>query len=290
MASRSFSSGLTLSVVLVGAIACGSSPIGGGSGGSAGSTGVGGSAGSVGGGVLPPVSSVETRGAFTTTTNQTAGPTRGAWLVHPTNLGQNGLKHPIFIWGPGAGATPSSYTDHLNHWASHGFVVYSIVSTSDGSEIIAGLNWLEAQNDQASSPYYGKFDLTRIAAGGHSRGSVSTFAAARDPRIRTTVHVAGGSFDGNGSTNLQSPAAYICGQNDTLATPNCERDYARTTVPVFFTIMQGVDHIMAARSGLPAITAWLRWHVGGEESRRGMFLGPSCAFCGGMWQSQSKNW
>lgn len=290
MASHSMLSGLSLSMVLAGAIACGSSPIGGGTGGAAGSPGVGGSAGSFGGGVIPPVDSVEIRGPFATTTNPNAGPSRNAWLVHPTDLGQNGLRHPLFIWGPGAGTTPSNYTDHLNHWASHGFVVYSTVSTSDGSEIIAALNWLEAQNNQASSPYYGKLDLTRIAAGGHSRGSISTFAAARDPRIRTTIHVAGGSFDGNGPSNLRNPAAYTCGENDTLATPNCERDYARTAVPVFFTIMQGVDHIMAARSGLPAITAWLRWHVGGEASRRGMFLGPGCTFCSGLWQSQSKNW
>ncbi|HMJ13647.1 MAG TPA: hypothetical protein VK524_19655, partial [Polyangiaceae bacterium] len=141
-----------------------------------------------------------------------------------------------------------------------------------------------------STPYFGKFDLTRIAAGGHSRGSISTFAAARDPRIRTTIHVAGGSFDGNGSSNLRNPTAYICGESDTLATPNCQRDYDRTTVPVFFTIMQGVDHIMAARSGLPAITAWLRWHVAGEADRRAMFIAPNCTFCTGLWESTSKNW
>ncbi|WP_129646724.1 hypothetical protein [Peristeroidobacter agariperforans] len=129
-----------------------------------------------------------------------------------------------------------------------------------------------------------------MAAGGHSRGSIGTFAIASDSRLKTTIHVAGGSFDGNGSRNLRNPAIYICGESDTTATPNCERDYSATTVPIVFTIMDNVGHIDAARSGLPAITAWLRWHIGGETERRSMFIGAGCYFCGGIWSTRSKNW
>jgi hypothetical protein len=243
-----------------------------------------------GGGVLPPVSSIEIDGPFSTTIDMNAGSGRSGWVVRPTTLGQNGLRHPVFVWGPGAGATPSSYEFHLRRLASHGFVVYSEVSTSSGSEIRAALDWLVGENGRAGSPYYQRLALDRMAAGGHSRGSIGTFAIASDSRLKTTIHVAGGSFDGNGSRNLRNPAIYICGENDTTATPNCERDYSATTVPIVFTIMDNVDHISAARSGLPAITAWLRWQIGGETERRSMFIGAGCYFCGGIWSTRSKNW
>lgn len=249
-----------------------------------------GSGGGGGGGTLPPVSSVDADGPFTTTADTSTGPNRSGWVVRPTTLGANGLKHPIFIWGPGAGTGPSNYDFHLRRIASHGFVVYSEVSTGDGSEMRAAITWLINENNRAASPYYQKLDTTKIAIGGHSRGSLSAFGAASDSRISTSIHVAGGSFDGSGPSNLRKPAAYICGENDTSATPNCRRDYTNTTVPVFFTVMDNVGHIDAARSGLPAIVGWLRWHIGGEVERRSMFLGLGCDFCTGMWDSQSKNW
>jgi hypothetical protein len=243
-----------------------------------------------GGSVLPPVSSIETDGPFATTIDMSTGPTRSGWLVRPTTLGQNGLRHPVFVWGPGAGATPSSYEFHLRRIASHGFVVYSEVSTSSGGEMRAALDWLVSENGRAASAYYQRLALDRMAAGGHSRGSIGTFAIAADPRLKTTIHVAGGSFDGQGSRNLRHPAIYICGENDTTATPNCERDYTATTVPIVFTIMDNVGHIDAARAGLPEIVAWLRWQIASETERRSMFIGPSCYFCGGMWSTRTKNW
>ena len=243
-----------------------------------------------GGGVLPPVSSIETDGPFAVTIDMNTGPARSGWVARPTNLGQNGIKHPVFIWGPGAGATPSSYEFHLRRIASHGFVVFSQVSTSSGSEMRAAIDWLISENSRSASPYFQKLAIDRIAAGGHSRGSVGTFAIASDSRLKTTIHVAGGSFDGQGSRNLRNPAIYICGESDTTATPNCERDYSATTVPVVFTIMDNVGHIDAARSGLPEIVAWLRWQIAGETERRSMFIGSGCYFCGGIWSTRSKNW
>lgn len=243
-----------------------------------------------GGGTLPPVSSVDADGPFTTNAATNTGPARAGWVVHPTTLGANGLKHPVFIWGPGAGTGPSNYDFHLRRIASHGFIVYSETSTSSGAEMKAAIDWLIAENGRPASPYYQKIDTTRIAAGGHSRGSVGTFAIASDPRLKTTIHVAGGSFDGQGSRNLRRPAAYICGSEDTTATPNCRNDYAATTTPIFFTVIDGATHINAAREGLPAIVAWLRWHLADETDRQASFLTRGGAFTTGKWVSQQKNW
>jgi hypothetical protein len=243
-----------------------------------------------GGGTLPPVSRVDVDGPFATTVTQSTGPGRNAWVVRPSTLGANGLKHPIFIWGPGAGTGPSNYDFHLRRIASHGFVVFSETSTGDGDEMRAAITWLINENNRSGSAYYQKLDTTKIAIGGHSRGSLSAFGAASDTRITTSIHVAGGSFDGNGSRNLRKPAAYICGEADTSATPNCERDYRATTTPIWFTIMDGVSHTQAARSGLPAIVGWLRWQIGGETARRSMFIGTGCDFCSGTWDTEYKNW
>ena len=66
-----------------------------------------------------------------------------------------------------------------------------------------------------------------------------------------------------------------------VSPPMCQRSQA---------VMAGVSHVQAARSALPAITAWLRWHIGGETFRRDNFLSTNCAFCTGSWSSKSKNW
>lgn len=241
-------------------------------------------------GSLPPVSSVAVDGPFATTVTQSTGSSRSGWVVRPTNLGANGLKHPIFIWGPGAGTGPAEYEFHLRRLASHGFVVYSETSSNSGSEMTAAMTWLISENSRSTSPYYQKLDTSRIAAGGHSRGSIASFAIAGDSRLTTTIHVSGGSFDGNGPNNLRKPAAYMCGGGDSLALPNCDRDYTNTRVPVFYTVVGNASHTQAAREALPAITAWLRWHIGGESFRSDNFLATNCAFCTGTWSSKKKNW
>ncbi|MET8153170.1 hypothetical protein ACIBSW_22535 [Actinoplanes sp. NPDC049668] len=241
------------------------------------------------GGSLPPVSDVTRPGPFAVTVDQTSGPGDDGWLVRPSNLGQDGLDHPILVWGPGAGSDPAAYEDMLRQWASHGFVVYSEVSSSSGDYMVDALNWLEGENRRAGGPLYQRLDLAEVAFGGHSRGSIGTFDVAAEPRLATTIHVAGGSFDGNGPANLRRPALYIGGDDD-FATSNVRRDYTATRVPVWMNVLRGTDHIMATRNAQHIITAWLRWHLGDEEFRRAAdFLNPGCTFCG-LGEVQHKNW
>lgn len=241
------------------------------------------------GGPLPPVSDVTKPGPYAVAIDRSAGPRRNGWLVYPMNAGQYGVDHPIFVWGPGAGSTPADYEDMLRQWASHGFVVYSEVSSSDGTYMVNALNWLQAQNSNPASPLHQNLDLSEVAFGGHSRGSLGTFDVADEPRLSTTIHVAGGSFDGNGPNKLRKPTLYIGGDSD-FATSNMERDYRNTRVPVWFNILNNTDHIYATRNGQHIITAWLRWHLGDEEFRRTSdFLSPTCTFCS-LGRVQYKNW
>lgn len=239
-----------------------------------------------------------------------SGPSNNSGLWYPD---VDGETFPVFVWGCGGGSQPRAYVDHFNQLASWGFVIIAQVSTGNGTELVNALDWIIQQNQNPRSPLYQKINVNKVAAGGHSLGSISTFNFADDPRLTTTIHVAGGhggtgggsgaggcspggcggspSFGGSGPENLRNPTAYICGANDTLgATDNAKLDYEVTNVPVFFTIMTGVDHIMAARQGLPAITAWLLWYLKDETQRQADFLNPGGEFQTGIFTSQTKNW
>jgi hypothetical protein len=241
-------------------------------------------------GTLPPVMSVKDPGPYAVTIEmgEAAG---GGWVAHPTEMGKDGVKHPIFLWGCGGGSEPMQYTDHMKLIASHGFVMESHVSSGNATDHSRPLMWLLAENDKQGSKYYQKLDTTKIAAGGHSMGSIATFAfEATTDKLTTSLHVAGGSFDGNGFMQLKTPTLHVGGKDDTLAGSNTMRDFMRTTVPTFYVNIDDTDHLYAARNGLPVMIAWMRWHLAGEEDRKAMFVGDKCEFCAPPFNGMAKNW
>jgi hypothetical protein len=242
----------------------------------------------VGGGSLPPVASTDADGPFAVTVDSRAG--ANSTVFRPTNLGQNGVKHPIFVWGTGSTTQPSAYNFHFRRMASHGFVIISPNSASVTGQLLKNsLSWIIGQNT-AAGIYQGKLDTAHIAMGGHSLGSIATFdAEATLNNLTTTLHIGGGSFDGQGSRKVKTPTAYICGATD-IALSNCKRDFQNVgSQPTFFSTLAGTDHIYAARNGLPAMIAWLRWQLAGETQRKAEFS-PGGKFFTGIFQSQVKNW
>ena len=239
-----------------------------------------------------PKADVDKDGPFAVTVDRNLGPNGKGIIVRPSNLGTNGLaKHPIFIWNPGGGDQPTLYEGQMKRWASHGFVVYSEESQWSGGQCPAALNWIIEQNNNSGCPLYNKLDTTRIAAGGFSLGSVGAYSVASDPRIKTTIHCDGGSFDGNGHKNWRNPTCVMNGLNDGgLALGNTERDYKGATVPIWFGGIIGGGHGSTVWDGSDAITGWLRWQLGGDESMRDMFLTSWGRFNNGKFKSQWKNW
>jgi hypothetical protein len=238
--------------------------------------------------ILPPVTSTEDDGPFETEVDS-SGP---HYLWRPVELGKDGLKHPVFVWGTGAGATPDRYNEYFYRFASHGIVVISPnLASKTATDMRAALDWIIEQNDTMGSAYYQKIDPERIGMGGHSQGSVATFdAEGMEDRLKTTIHIAGGSFDAQGSSKVKTPTAYICGETD-FALPNCETDFETVAdKPTFFAVLTGVDHVACARNAMPGMIAWLRWHLGGEAERAAQFTAPDGDFHQGIWVSQTKNW
>jgi hypothetical protein len=230
-------------------------------------------------------------------------------------LGQGGIKNPILVWSPGAGAWPAIYKTLLNHIASHGFFVISYNSTSQGPELTTAIDWIVSQGTQQGSGYYNKVDTTRIAAGGQSAGSLAAFAIAGDKRLTTTMHINGGTFAPHTSEmNLVKPAEFICGDypdgGDGIsvgdeARPNCDADFQMATTPVWYGDVIGASHTTIIdnplstsstpdplkKPFLAASVAWLRWQLAGDQTMKSSFVGPSCGFCvqTSTWTVQQKN-
>jgi hypothetical protein len=241
-----------------------------------------------GGGILPKVTSTEEDGPF-----EGVGEKAGSefYVYRPKELGKDGIKHPIFVWGTGAGSVPGDY-DFFVQFATHGFVVISPDKAQKAAaDMKAALDWIIAQNEDSSSMYYQKLDTKRIGMGGHSQGSVATFdQEGMEDRLKTTIHIAGGSFDMRGSSKVKTPTAYICGETD-FALPNCMGDWDTVEdQPTFFSVLMGVDHIMCARRAMAGMVAWLRWQLADETERAAEFTGPDGKFHMGIWKSQTKNW
>jgi hypothetical protein len=263
--------------------------------GSSGATGTQGSPVSTAG-KLPRVMTTDGAGPFDKVTKVKSTPP-GGWLIYPTDIGRDGIKHPLFVFGPGGGTTPSTYESMGMHWdryGSYGFVIYVLpMSTGDGADMKAGLDWLIKQNDDMSSPLYQKLDTSKICAAGHSQGSVTTFDFMPDDRVTTTIHISGGSFDGMGPSHLSKDTMFLCGPdgNADVATPQCETDFANTKVPTFYTKIQGSSHLTSGRLGWAAVIAWMLWHLADQEDQwKKEFVEPTGQFQMGIYKSQVKNW
>lgn len=239
-----------------------------------------------------PKCDVDKNGPFAVTIDKGYGPNGKGWIVRPTNLGTNGVtKHPIFIWNPGGGDQPSLYEGQMRRWASQGFVVYSEESQWSGKQCVDALDWIVQQNSNSQCPLYNKLDVTRIAAGGFSLGSVGAYAVASDPRIKTTIHCDGGSFDGSGSGKWRNPTCVMNGLADGgLASNNTNRDYDNAKVPIWYGGIIGGGHGSTVWDGGDAITGWLRWQVAGDKDMANMFLTPNGRFNTGKFKSKWKNW
>jgi hypothetical protein len=219
----------------------------------------------------------------------------GGWLAYPMDIGKDGIKHPIFIFGPGGGTDPPYYDRmgmHWDHYTSYGFVVYiaAMSSFSSTAALDDGLTWVIAQNDDSSSPLYQKLDTTKVGAAGHSQGSVMVFNFMPDDRVTTTIHISGGSTGGAGPANLKNDTFFLCGPSSDVAYAQCETDFDATMVPTVYSNILEASHTTSGRYGWGAIVAWLLWHLAGHEEWKKEFLEPDGQFQTGRYTTQTKNW
>lgn len=209
-------------------------------------------------------------------------------LYHPANLGAGGVKHPIITWGNGTNATPAQYPGVLNQLASWGFAVIASTDTTTGtgSEMIAAAQYMVARNSDASSPFNGKLDVTRIGAAGHSQGAGGTVNTATNSGglITSAVPIAlpapiwVGSGDKFYVNQLTCPVLFLSGTNDGLISPHSAIQNYYNAVPgaAAKAMLKGAGHNTVQGTGggfLGYLTAWFMYTLQGDTYARGAFAG-----------------
>lgn len=238
---------------------------------------------------------VDRNGPLATTVEDVGFSDGGHILVRPTTLtNEPNTKHPVAIWGPGGGTPPRDYLQLLTRMASQGFVIVGIrESTGDAVLMSAAIDWLEEQNANSSSPMYDKLILNRVGVFGHSMGGLSSEATAlADKRVSTALLDNSGSFSHDALVNVTVPVGIIYGETG-QEKPNAEGDFNNpgNKAPVWLSMMAGGGHGSGPWDGAGANVAWMRWHIGGENSRKDAFLGNGGAYNNsGVWKTEFKNW
>jgi dienelactone hydrolase len=258
--------------------------------------------------VLAPVAKAQTAdysafGPFTTSTESNTGPDGTYTIVRPETLGKDGFVHAPIIFGPGIGGPMASMMNLLQRIASHGFVI--IGRQLDGGpnnpennrRMIAGLDWLLAQNTTAGSPFEGKLDVKRAAAMGYSVGGTGAVAIGGHPAITTVISIHGHSA----KAALHGTLLLLGGTNDVMKDGQSwlAPTYEASQVQTFFSLVDGANHGYPARSvegvqsgvEAPAMIAWLRYWIYNDQGARRYFFGDDCVMCTAPWtKTQRKNW
>lgn len=241
------------------------------------------------GGTFPPVTSFAERGSFATTEQAL-----GACTVHrPAVLGQNGVTHPVILWGNGTGAAPGVYGALLSHLASHGFIAAAANTTNagNGSQMLACLDALAAANNTPGSPFFTRVDTASVGASGHSQGGAGTIMAGRDARVDTTAPVqpyigfipGGGAFSQASIGQQQGRMLLLSGSADFVAVPSIHQRpvFNGVNQSVVWGTLSGATHFEPAGNAgryREPLTAWFRARLMGDATAAAVFDG-ACTLC-----------
>jgi hypothetical protein len=232
-----------------------------------------------------------------TTVEMKVGPGQAYTVYRPVTLGEGGFRHSPLIFGPGIGQSVSVHTTMLTNFASHGFVVVGTPVLSGGpgdagnlKSMKDGLDWILAQNDAAGT-YQGKLDVTRAISMGYSVGGTSAVQLGGHPAVATTVSIHGHTA----MSAMHGPLLQTTGTKDTVGIPLQQNTYAMSQVQTFLGTVTGADHGYIQNAGggeeRPAILAWMRYWINGDQGAKRYFYGEDCVMCKAPWESpQRKNW
>lgn len=235
-------------------------------------------------------------------------------IFRPEDLSLFGKeKLPVIAWGNGACAnSPWEHVNFLSEVSSHGFLVIAIGpmpqegqrgnGRSESSQLTDAINWATDQNNDKTSKYYDKIDVSKIAVSGMSCGGLQTLEIAPDPRITTAVICNSGIIGTQGGgmpgmpaltkdhlIKLHSPTLYLLGGEKDIAYANGMDDFKRINhVPVFVANMDvGHGGTYSQPHGgefARVATAWYKWQLKGDMEAGKMFTGEPCGL------SKDKNW
>ena len=215
---------------------------------------------------------------------------------------------PVLVWGNGAcNNSPFEHYKFLNEIASHGYIVVATgfmpqegeryhgpMSTTE--QQIEAMDWVEQQNADKNSPYYGKIDVKNICVAGMSCGGLQTLFNCADKRIKTLMICNSGLFNQENAGSavggmpmppksklkeIHSSIIYILGGEKDIAYGNGMDDFHR------------IDHVPACATNFPVghggtyaqphggefsvvALAWINRQLKGDQQAAKMFKGADC--------------
>ena len=236
-------------------------------------------------------------------------------------------KLGVYVWGNG-GCSPDAASSrfHLAEIASHGYVVIApgkILSgpeapprAADGNagpgmprpgsgataeKMIAGLDWILAENQRQGSPYFGAIDTHRVAVAGFSCGGLIALKAGFDPRVTAVLIESSGILTSlppgamgmipqmaelkkSDLAKLHTPVIYILGGPQDIAEGNGLDDFEHiNSVPIFVADEPGEGHggpiALPNGPGTEIEVQWLDWQFDHDPLAARMFVGPDCVLC-----------
>ena len=232
-------------------------------------------------------------------------------------------EHPVLVWGEGGCANNGlMFPEYLSEIASHGFVVIADGpplarpaggpgaggggpppggaagppadrgSMVNGTDLVAAMNWLEAESKRRNSRFYGNVNVERIAAMGMSCGGLMSYGASNDPRVATVGIWNSGLFEDARNAaiyaGIHGSVIIVTGGESDIAYANGKRDFEvmPARIPVFYGVHPSVGHggTYNQDNGGPfgvVAVAWLKWQLQGDTSAagRGYFVGNDCGIC-----------
>lgn len=222
------------------------------------------------------------RGPWETVSDLSTGPGGDFSLFRPAEPGGGGALHPVITWGNGTFSSPSVYFELLDHLASHGFIVIASNSgfVGSGQEMLEGVDWALAQNDEPTSPLFGVVDVEAVGATGHSQGGGGAINAGTDPRISCTAPIQPIPGD---VANLQGPTLVLSGTADVIVPPGgvLTGIFLPATVAKVFALRDGGTHFDPIGDGdgyRGYVTAWFKACLGGNPAAALAFTAP-CTLC-----------